>query len=521
MENKDNRLGDAAELRRRAEEMAREKTLRPLENLEVIPPEKTWQTLHELRVYQIELEMQNQALRQTQEELESSRMRYFNLYDLAPVGYFTLSEEGLILKANLTASSLLGVEKSALVKKSLTHFIFREDEDIYYHYHQQLFETGAAQVCELRLVKKDGSLFWAQLESTIAQESENGNASCYTVIRDITQRKQAEEKLKDSEEYLKILFDHAPDAYYINDLKGNFIDGNRAAERLIGYKRKEIIGKSFLKLKLLSAKDMPKATKSLAKSILGLPTGPEEYVLNREDKSTVEVEISNYPVKVKGKTYILGIARDITERKLAEDELQQSYQKTKRAMDATIETMSKILEAKDPYTAGHQQRVSQLATAIAKELNFSEDKIEGIRIASLIHDIGKIGLPTEILSKPIKLTDIEFIEFSLIKEHPQIGYNILKSIDFSYPVAQIVLQHHERLNGSGYPNHLKGDKILLEARIIGVADVVEAMSSHRPYRPALGIDKALEEISQNRGILYDPEVVDACIKLFREKDFKF
>jgi putative nucleotidyltransferase with HDIG domain len=180
--------------------------------------------------------------------------------------------------------------------------------------------------------------------------------------------------------------------------------------------------------------------------------------------------------------------------------------------------MSKIIESRDPYTAGHQQRVCQLATHIAKELGLPKDKIEGVRIASLIHDIGKIGLPTEILSKPTRLTNIEF---DLIKNHSQIGYNILKSIDFFYPIAQIVLQHHERLNGSGYPNNLKGDEILLEVKIIGVADVVEAMSSHRPYRPALGIDKALEEISQNRGILYDPEVVDACIKLFKEKGFKF
>ncbi|MGB2783880.1 MAG: HD domain-containing phosphohydrolase, partial [Atribacterota bacterium] len=199
-------------------------------------------------------------------------------------------------------------------------------------------------------------------------------------------------------------------------------------------------------------------------------------------------------------------------------DLKEKVKELKRAMDATIETMSKIVEAKDPYTAGHQQRVSQLATAIAKELNFSKDKVEGIKIVSLIHDIGKIGLPTEILSKPIKLSDIEF---SLIKEHPQMGYDILKSVDFSYPVAGIILQHHERLNGSGYPHHLKGDEILLEACVIGVADVIEAMSSHRPYRPALGIDKALEEVSQNKGILYDPKVVDACLRLFKEKEFKF
>jgi HD-GYP domain-containing protein (c-di-GMP phosphodiesterase class II) len=146
------------------------------------------------------------------------------------------------------------------------------------------------------------------------------------------------------------------------------------------------------------------------------------------------------------------------------------------------------------------------------------DKIEGIRIASLIHDIGKIGIPAEILSKPDRLSEIEY---SLIKDHSQMGYDILKSIDFPWPIAQIVLQHQERLNGSGYPQGLKGDDILLEAKIIAVADVIEAMSSHRPYRPALGIDQALEEISKNKGILYDPEVVDTCLMLFKEKQFKF
>ncbi|MEA2022622.1 MAG: HD-GYP domain-containing protein [Candidatus Caldatribacteriota bacterium] len=187
-------------------------------------------------------------------------------------------------------------------------------------------------------------------------------------------------------------------------------------------------------------------------------------------------------------------------------------------MDATIETMSKIIEVKDPYTAGHQQRVSQLATAIAKELNLSADKVEGIRIASLIHDIGKISVPTEILSKSTTLSDIEF---SLIKVHAQTGYDILKSIEFPWPIARIVLQHHERINGTGYPNNLKDKEILPEAKIMAVADVVEAMSSHRPYRPALGIDAALEEISKNRGILYDSEVVDVCLKLFKQKGFNF
>jgi putative nucleotidyltransferase with HDIG domain len=207
----------------------------------------------------------------------------------------------------------------------------------------------------------------------------------------------------------------------------------------------------------------------------------------------------------------IGFTQDITERKQAEERL-------KKTMNATIDTMSNMIEAKDSYTSGHQHRVCQLAVPLARELGLAEGKVEGIRIASLIHDIGKIGLPTEILSKPTKLTDIEF---SLIKGHSQIGYDILKSIDFSYPIAQIVLQHHERINGTGYPNNLKGDKILLEAKIIGIADVVEAMSSYRPYRPALGIDVALEEISKNKGTIYDLEVVDMCLKLFKEKEFKF
>jgi len=221
----------------------------------------------------------------------------------------------------------------------------------------------------------------------------------------------------------------------------------------------------------------------------------------------------------KGKVIgIIGFAKDITTERRSEEELKQSYQQLKKTMNAAIDTMSNIIEAKDPYTSGHQHLVCQLAVPLARELGLPEDKVEGVRIASLIHDIGKIGLPTEILSKPGKLTDIEF---SLIKGHSQVGYDILKSIDFSYPIAQIVLQHHERLNGSGYPNKLNGDKIILEAKIIGIADVVEAMFSFRPYRPALGIDAALEEISKNRGILYDPKVVDVCLKLFKEKGFEF
>lgn len=180
--------------------------------------------------------------------------------------------------------------------------------------------------------------------------------------------------------------------------------------------------------------------------------------------------------------------------------------------------MSKVVETRDPYTAGHQGRVSQLSTRIARELELPTEKIEGIRLASLIHDIGKIGIPSEILNKPSKLTKIEF---ELIRSHPQAGHDIIIDIDFSYPLAKIILQHHEKLDGSGYPNHLKDKDIMLEAKVLCVSDVVEAISSHRPYRASLGIDAALEEITKNKGILYDPEVVDVCVKLFKEKGFEF
>lgn len=337
------------------------------------------------------------------------------------------------------------------------------------------------------------------------------NARLFEEIRkEITERKQAEKALVESEKKYRTVFENTGTATIIIEEDKTISMANTQSEKLTGYSKDEIENKikwtDFIIPEDL--KMMEKYHRERRKAGGKVAT---EYEFRLIDKRG---NIKNTFLKVgmiPGSKKSIASLIDITEQKQAEERL-------KKTIDATIDTMSKIIEAKDPYTAGHQHRVYQLAIRIAQELNLPKDKIEGIRIASLIHDIGKIGLPTEILSKPTTLTEIEF---SLIKNHSQIGYDILKSIDFSYPIAQIVLQHHERLNGSGYPNNLKGDEIILEAKIIGVADIVEAMSSHRPYRPALGIDKALEEISQNRGTLYDIKVVDACFKLFKEKEFKF
>jgi PAS domain S-box-containing protein/putative nucleotidyltransferase with HDIG domain len=209
---------------------------------------------------------------------------------------------------------------------------------------------------------------------------------------------------------------------------------------------------------------------------------------------------------------------NITDRKLAEIQLENSYKKLQSILEKTVNALVAAVEMRDAYTAGHQQRVTLLAVAIAQELGLAKDRIDILRTAGILHDIGKISIPAEILSKPGKLNDAEY---NLMKMHPQSGYDIVKTIELPYEVAQVILQHHERLNGSGYPKGITGEDILYESRILAVADVVEAMSSHRPYRPALGIDAALEEINDKKGTLYDEPVVDACTRLFRKKSFKF
>jgi putative nucleotidyltransferase with HDIG domain len=207
-----------------------------------------------------------------------------------------------------------------------------------------------------------------------------------------------------------------------------------------------------------------------------------------------------------------------SERRWIEEELRQSCIKSRKILEEVVQALASAIEMRDPYTAGHQRWVAELACAIAKEMNLSEERIEGLRIAAALHDIGKINVPAEILRKP---SPLDHLEYALVTSHPQVGHDVLKEIEFPWPVAEIVLQHHERMDGSGYPQGLLGEDIILEARILGVADVVEAMASQRPYRSSVGLCEALAEIAQNRGLFYDPEVVDACLQLFRERRFRF
>jgi len=331
-------------------------------------------------------------------------------------------------------------------------------------------------------------------------------------------QKKTEEALRQSRQEFISIFRDNPEAIVYVDEKGIILDINLRFSELFGYSLEEIKGKN-INSGIIHPPDKIKEGKDLDNKALSKGYVNFETIRKKKDGTLFPVSISGSPILIDGKPRgIIGMFADITERKKTEEQLKESFKKLQKTIEVSISAISLITEARDAYTAGHQRRVAKLAVALAKEMGFPKDKIEGIKIAALIHDVGKINLPAEILSKPGKLSEVEF---NLIKNHSQIGYDILKKVDFLWPIAEIVFQHHEKINGSGYPRGLKGDEILLEAKIICVADVVEAMSSHRPYRPALGIGKALEEISQNKGILYDPEVVDVCLKLFKEKGFKF
>jgi PAS domain S-box-containing protein len=292
---------------------------------------------------------------------------------------------------------------------------------------------------------------------------------------------------------------------------------NPATLALLGYSEEELLSRPFAQL--IHAEDREKLMEAHAKRMRGEETEPvKQFRALCKDGAVKWADSHAVLIVWNGRAATLNFFTDITERKKAEASLAESFAQLRSALGATVQAIAVTVETRDPYTAGHQRRVADLARSIAREMNLSRDQIEGIRTAAIIHDLGKISVPAEILSKPAKLTDIEF---SLIKTHPQSGYDILKDIEFPWPVARMVLEHHERMDGSGYPNGLKGDQTLLESRILSVADVVEAMASHRPYRPSLGIEAALEEIEKNREILYDGKVVDACLRLFREKKFHF
>ena len=448
--------------------------------------------------------------KQAEQAMLESEKRYRELFNHMSSGViiYEAKENGrdfIIKNINPAVEKIEKIKKEDILGKSVLKVFPAVKDSGLFKVFQEVWKTGKPQQHLLSLYQDQRITGWR--ENYIYRLPLGEIVAVYD---DITERKKAEIALTESEEKYRTVFENTGTAMIIIEEDMTISVTNRQFEQLSGYSKEEIENKiKWTKFVIPEDLERMKEYHLLRRKEKG--SALTSYEFSFRDKLG---EIKNIWLKIgmiPGTKKSVASLTDITDRKTYEGKL-------KKSIEDVIYTIGKITEVRDPYTSGHQLKVSKLSTAIAQEMKLPQDKIKGIRIASLVHDSGKISIPSEILSKPTKLSEIEY---RLIKNHSQIGYDILKSIEFSWPIAQIVLQHHERLNGFGYPQGLKGDEILIEARILGVADVIEAMSSHRPYRPALGIDKALEEISKNKGILYDPEVVDVCLKLFKQKRFKF
>ena len=431
-----------------------------------------------------------------------------------------IDDGGLITFWNKASEKMFGYTQDEALGKDIHRLIVPEK---YYHDFVKGFKTfvetgkGAVigKVLELEAKRKDGTEFYT--EHSISAVKIKGKWHAIGLARDITERKQAEALLGKQKKELQTIIESSPVMIFYKDTENRFIRINKSLADAIGLSKEEVEGKSCMDIFPRLAEGYWKDDKEVIAS--GRPkVGIIEQIETKEGMRWVQTD--KVPSVDEGGNIvgIIGFAVDITRRKEAEDGLQRSLEKLRKNLEDTASALSSSLEMRDAYTAGHARRVTLLACAIARETGLSADQIDGIRIAGVLHDIGKISIPAEILSKPGKLTKVEF---ELIKSHASAGYEILKDIEFPWPIAQIVSQHHEKMDGSGYPSGLSDDNILREARMLCVADVVEAMASHRPYRAALGIDAAIEEITQKRGIHYDPVIVDACVRLFKEKGFTF
>jgi len=445
--------------------------------------------------------------KQLENLLIESETQYRRLFETASDGIVLLEKrEGKVIHANPATEKLLGYTEKESIGNSLQDIGVVLDTSDFQTIIQNLNESGILNYRNVKVETKSGKC----IDTEIYLVDRAKLVQCN--IRDITERKWVKEALRESEERFRNYIERAPDGVFIVDDTGQYLECNKSAARIIGYSEEEI--------KKMSIRDLL-AEESLEEGVAHfnklMETGAAESDLWHKHKNGSKRCLTVNAVKL-SETRVLGFCKDITEQKKAEESLKKTLESLRKAVGATIQVMVSAVEARDPYTAGHQLRVADLARTIATEMGLSKDRIEGIRIAGSIHDIGKLSIPSEILSKPAKLSDIEF---SLIKEHSRSGYEILKNVESPWPLAEIVYQHHERMDGSGYPRNLKGEEILMEARIMAVTDVVEAMASHRPYRPALGIDAAMKEIEDNRGILYDADVVDVCLRLFRKKDWRF
>jgi len=451
-------------------------------------------------------------------DLRTSEERYKDLVEKAGIAILIDDQRGNFIYANKRYAQIFGYPAEEIKNLSIFSVVHPEDLKKVRSYHQgHLVGKKVPARYEFKGIKKDGSIIYCEVDSTPIKEGKT-IVGTRSYLWDITERKELEAAIRESEELFRSIVEHSHEGILLIDEKFKIVYCSGELIQNLDYHVDEILGHDFRDF--LDEESRPLVADHYLRRQRGEKVPPRyEFNIVRKDGTKRRVEISSDVIKdATGKMRTVAQLLDITERKKAEELNNEMMKNLRKALDGTINVIALTVEARDPFTSGHQRRVADLARAIATEMGLPRDSIEAIRSAAIIHDLGKIHVPADILNKPSSLTKIEF---NFIKVHPEVAYNILKDIEFPWPVAEIIYEHHERWNGSGYPRGLSGQNILLEARILAVADVVEAMASHRPYRPPLGIEKALEELVANSGRLYDPEVVEACLLVFREKHFTF
>ncbi len=458
--------------------------------------------------------------KRAEEELRLNEEKYRSVLKDIQEGYFEVDLSGNFTFFNDSLCRYFDCSREELMGMNYRQYTDNEHSKKLFQAFNKVYNSGEPiEGFNWQVIRKDGTKRYIEASVSLRKDSSGKPTGFRGIARDVTERKIAEEELRKSDEKYLNIFENAVEGIYQSTIEGRFITANAALARMTGYD---------------SPEELIESIKDMGTQLYVHPEDRKRFLEIRDTKGFVDdFEVEFY--KKDGNTfwgvinartvkdekgeilYFEGFIEDITIRKHAEERLHQTLGRLRKAVITTIQVLVSAVESRDPYTSGHQVRVAHLARAIATEMGLLQDKIDSIRMAGSIHDIGKLSVPAEILSKPTKLTDIEL---SLIKEHSRVGYEMLKDVESPWPLAEIIYQHHECMNGSGYPRNLKGDDILMEARIMAVADIVEAMASHRPYRPALGIEAALEEIEKNKGILYDDTVANACLKLFREKDYQ-
>ncbi len=528
MVNRKKRSKGAIELRKQAEDKIRQNAAPVVKDPMDLSPEETLQMLHELQVHQIELELQNEELRRAYVALDTIRERYFDLYDLAPVGYCTIRENGLILEANLTVAALLDVSRNEMVNQPISRFILKEDQDIYYFHRKRLVETAAPQICELRMIRAGTQYVWVRLDATAVRD-ESGATVFRVTLSDITERKKADEKIC----YLSF-HDNLTGLYNRAYLEEEMKRLNTERQLPIGVIMVDLNG---LKLvndtyghvagdKMLNAAASV-LQKSCRKEDIIARWGGDEFVIllpqiRKADESAVcerikdkcrHVYVENVQLSMALGLSILDSMEKSLETTLNEAEgymYQQKFAQVQSGRGYVLAALLKTLGKKSFETEAHEMNMQHVALKIAVKAGLSDSEQSRLKLLIKLHDIGKINLPKEILCKKEPLSDDEW---QVIKKHPEMGYRIARAtVEFAH-MAEDILAHHERWDGRGYPHGVQGKEISLMARITSIADAYEVMANGRPYKKAMPEEKIIGELKRCSGTQFDPELVEILLSV--------